>query len=68
MLSFTPVSGKKKEREGKNVRGSREAAAMLSTLWLLSAPGSPSLESPTKFTNRKQARLKPHTSTKHPLR
>lgn len=30
MLSFTPVSGKKKEREGKNVRGSREVAAMLS--------------------------------------
>lgn len=58
------------EEEGKRRKereGSREAAAMLSTPGLLSAPGSPSLESPTKFTNRKQARLKPHTSTKHPL-
>lgn len=53
---------RRKEREGKQGSSCNALHPRASV-----HSGSPSLESPAKFTNRKQARLKPHTSTKHPL-
>lgn len=57
------------EEEGKRRKGEGKQGSSCNALHPRASvrSGSPSLESPAKFTNRTQARLKPHTSTKHPL-